>query len=121
MPTFEFGEWLTGLVIANLILLALCPFAFRGATWIRPIAYVFAVIMMLNGVGHTLGTIFGRTVASVPFARPMPGFYSSPALDRRICLSAVSAAGFGSRGFLIQILAFARCWTAGQQLRGGTC
>src|SRR5579864_1899224 len=80
MPTFEFGEWLTGLVIANLILLALCPFSFRGATWIRPIAYVFAVIMMLNGVGHTLGTIFGRTVASVPFARPMPGFYSSPAL-----------------------------------------
>jgi len=80
MPNFEFGDWLTGLVIANLILLALSPFAFRGAGWMKPIAYLFAAVMMLNGAGHTLGTIFGRTVESVHFVRPMPGFYSSPAL-----------------------------------------
>jgi hypothetical protein len=80
MPTFEYGEWLTGLILANLVLLALAPFAFRAARWLRAVAYAFAVIMLLNGVAHTLGTIFGRTVSSIHFARPMPGFYSSPAL-----------------------------------------
>ncbi len=80
MPTFEFEVWLTGLIVANLLLLSLSVFAFRGSRWLRPIAYVFAVIMLLNGLGHTLGTIAGQTVASVHFARPMPGFYSSPGL-----------------------------------------
>jgi hypothetical protein len=47
---------------------------------VRPLGYVFAVIMLLNGIGHTAGTIAGRSVASVHFARPMPGFYSSPFL-----------------------------------------
>jgi hypothetical protein len=30
MSTFKFGEWLTGLVLVNLALLLLSPFAFRG-------------------------------------------------------------------------------------------
>ena len=80
MPVFEFREWLTGLVIAVAVLLALSPFALRGARWLRPLAYLFAVIMLLNAVGHTLGTIFGRTLPSITFERPMPGFYSSPFL-----------------------------------------
>lgn len=42
--------------------------------------YFLAVIMLLNGLGHTTGTILGRTVSSVRFPRPMPGFYSSPLL-----------------------------------------
>src|SRR5690242_9446524 len=36
MPTFEFSEWLFGLIVANLVLLALSPFAFRGSQWLRP-------------------------------------------------------------------------------------
>lgn len=80
MPVFEYGEWLAGLIVANLVLLTLAPFAFRGARWLRPIAYAFAAVMLLNGVGQTLGTIFGRTVSLIHFARPMPGFYSSPTL-----------------------------------------
>ncbi len=80
MPVFEFRVWLAGLIVANAVLLALAPFAFRGARWMRPIAYVFAILMLANGLGHTLGTIFGRTVESVRFPRPMPGFYSSPFL-----------------------------------------
>lgn len=79
-PVFRFETWLAGLIILNLILLSLSPFAFRGARWLRPIAYLFGVIMLVNGLGHTLGTIFGRTVESVHFPRPMPGFYSSPVL-----------------------------------------
>jgi hypothetical protein len=80
MPTFQFRDWLIGLVVANLILLALSPFAFRNARGLRPLAYFFAGVMLLNGMGHTLFTVLGRTVASVQFARPAPGFYSSPLL-----------------------------------------
>jgi len=35
-------------------------------------------VMIANGLMHITGTILGRTVASVHFPRPMPGFYSSP-------------------------------------------
>lgn len=81
MPVFTFRVWLSGLVIAIVLLLAVSPFVFRGARWMRPIAYIFAIIMLANGLSHTAGTIFGRgLVASVHFARPMPGFYSSPLL-----------------------------------------
>jgi hypothetical protein len=80
MPPFAFGDWLAGLAIIIVVLTALSFFVFRGDRWIRPAAYFLSVFMMLNGVGHTLGTIFGRTVASVQFPRPMPGFWSSPLL-----------------------------------------
>ncbi len=80
MPTFEFRGWLSGLITAVLVLLALSPFVFHGSRWIRPFFYFFAVMMIANGLGHTAGTIFGRTVNSVQFPRPMPGFYSSPLL-----------------------------------------
>jgi hypothetical protein len=80
MPTFEFREWLIGLVIANIVFLLLTPFAFQNARWLRPLAYTYAGVHLLNGMGHTLATIFGRTVSSVHFPRPAPGFYSSPLL-----------------------------------------
>ena len=80
MPTFEFRDWLTMLIVANIVLLLLTPFAFRNARPLRPLAYFFAGMMLLNGMGHTLATIFGCTVSSVHFARPAPGFYSSPLL-----------------------------------------
>jgi hypothetical protein len=80
MPTFEFRGWLTGLIMAILFCLLMTPFAFRNARWLRPLAYFFAVMMLLNGMGHTIATIFGQTVSSVRFPRPAPGFYSSPLL-----------------------------------------
>lgn len=80
MPTFGFREWLAGLVLGIALLLALSPFAFRGARWIRPLFYLLVALMFLNGMGHTLATVFGRTVATVHFPRPAPGFYSSPLL-----------------------------------------
>jgi hypothetical protein len=80
MPTFDYREWLVGLIVANLILLALTPFAYRNARGLRPLAYFYAGIMLLNGMGHTIFTVLGRTVASVQFPRPAPGFYSSPFL-----------------------------------------
>jgi hypothetical protein len=80
MPTFTFGAWLTGLILAVIVLSCLSVFVFHGARWIRPLAYVFAIVMLGNGLGHTAGTVFGRTTASIHFSRPMPGFYSSPFL-----------------------------------------
>jgi hypothetical protein len=78
MPTFRFGDWLTGLIVVCLILLALSGAVARGATGTRALAYFFAILMLFNAGGHTLATIFGRTVASVTFPRPAPGFWSSP-------------------------------------------
>src|SRR5258706_3670271 len=51
MPTFEYREWLVGLIVANLVLLALTPFAYRNARGLRPLAYFFAAVMLLNGMG----------------------------------------------------------------------
>jgi hypothetical protein len=80
MPQFGFREWLVGLIVACAILACMAPLAYAGARGLRPLAWVLAVIMLLNGIGHTLFTILGRTVAGITFARPAPGFYSSPAL-----------------------------------------
>jgi hypothetical protein len=80
MPTFEFREWLVGLIAVVAICFALTPLAARGARGLRPVAWLYALIQLLNAAGHTLGTILGHTVASVTFPRPAPGFYSSPLL-----------------------------------------
>ncbi len=81
MPTFQFREWLSGLIVGILLLAALSPFEFRNARWIRPIFYFVAIVTgVFNALGHTLGTILGHTVSTVRFPRPAPGFYSSPLL-----------------------------------------
>ncbi|MGH9522613.1 MAG: hypothetical protein ACRD3E_08785 [Terriglobales bacterium] len=80
MPTFTFQEWLAGLILADILLLAITPLFYRGGRPLRWFACMFAVLMIGNGMGHILGTIAGRTVQSVHFARPAPGFYSSPLL-----------------------------------------
>lgn len=80
MPTFEYRDWLSALIVANIVLLLLTPFAFRNAWWLRPLAYFYAIVHLLNAMGHTVATIFGQTVSTIHFARPAPGFYSSPLL-----------------------------------------
>jgi hypothetical protein len=76
----EFRTWLAALVVANVLLLLLTPFAYRNAEPLRPLAYLFAVIMLVNALGHTVATLRGQTVPSVHFSGPAPGFYSSPLL-----------------------------------------
>ena len=80
MPNFEFRGWLTGLIIGVAALFLCSPFVFAGHRWIRPIFYVFSIVMLLNGIGHSYFTVLGHTVNSVHFSRPAPGFYSSPFL-----------------------------------------
>ena len=80
MPTLRFREWLLALIVTCGVLFCLTPVAARGMRGLRPVAWIFALIMFLNGLGHTLFTILGHTVAAVTFPRPAPGFYSSPFL-----------------------------------------
>jgi hypothetical protein len=72
LPTSSFGMWLGGLIVVVVVLLILTWFVRRGATWMRPVSYALAVVMVGNGLLHTLGSIYeGRVV---------PGVYSSPVL-----------------------------------------
>ena len=80
LPIFTFEVWITGLALAVAALLLLTPWIAQGGRGARPAAYLFAGLMLTNALGHTTGTIAGRTVESIRFARPMPGFYSSPLL-----------------------------------------
>jgi hypothetical protein len=69
-----------GLIAGVVLCFALTPVATRNAQWLRPLAWFYALIMFFNGMGHTVFTVLGRTVPSVTFSRPAPGFYSSPFL-----------------------------------------
>jgi hypothetical protein len=72
LPTFDYGTWLGGLIVAIALLTGLSWFAFRGARWFRPVACVLSIIMLGNGLGHI--------AASVWLKRPAPGVASSPVL-----------------------------------------
>ncbi len=72
LPIFTFRVWLTGLVLAVLVLASLTPLAFRGVAWMRPLAYAFGIVMAGNGLLHLAGSAYMR--------RAMPGVYSAPLL-----------------------------------------
>jgi len=72
LPTFSFKVWLRGLMLAVIFLFALSPFAFGGAKWLTPLAYFFAVFMIVNGLQHIAASVYMR--------RLMPGVYSAPLL-----------------------------------------
>lgn len=71
-PTFTLLPWLAGLIAAVLVLAGLTPFAYAGAVWMRPAAYVLAVIHIANGLLHLGGSVQAR--------RPVPGVWSAPVL-----------------------------------------
>ncbi len=71
-PTFTFDVWITGLIAAVLLLLALTPLVIRGARWPAIASYILGGFMILNALGHLGG--------SLAFRRWLPGVYSSPLL-----------------------------------------
>ncbi|GAC1700533.1 MAG: hypothetical protein NVS9B4_02090 [Candidatus Acidiferrum sp.] len=73
-------RWATVLIVTNMVLLSLTPFAYRNARFLRPVAYFFAALLLVNGMGHIFFTVLGHTVPSVSFDGSAPGFYSSPLL-----------------------------------------
>lgn len=72
LPTFTFEVWLTGLVEAIIVLLALSPFAFYGKRFMATLSFPFALVMLFNGLLHVAGAIY--------FGRLVPGLFSSPLL-----------------------------------------
>ena len=78
LPVYTFGAWLAGLVAGNAMLFGLSYFALRGFVWMRPLGFIFAAILLINGLVHIGATVRGRTVESVHFRRPISGTYSSP-------------------------------------------
>jgi hypothetical protein len=76
----DFRPWLLTSAGIAVVLLLLTPFAYRNARWLRPLAYLFGVAQLLNGLAHIVFTILGHTVPSVVFHGPAPGIYSAPLL-----------------------------------------
>jgi hypothetical protein len=72
MPTFTFGNWLTGLILAVLVLAFLTPVIRRGSFGARLASYAFSALMFLNGLGHLGGSLY--------FQRWLPGATSAPLL-----------------------------------------
>jgi hypothetical protein len=75
-----FQQWLTGLLVALVLCGALTPLAFKNARWLRPLAYLLALIQFLDGAGHISAQIVGGTVPSVRFDGAAPGIYTAPLL-----------------------------------------
>ena len=71
-PTFAFATWITGLVVAITICLAVTPLAYRGNRILAGFAWFYAVVMVVNAVLHFVGSVY--------LDRWMPGVYSSPLL-----------------------------------------
>ncbi len=72
LPVFSFSVWLTGLILAVLILLALAPIAYRGHHWLVCLTFPFAGLMFANGLGHIGYSLYRHAL--------MPGVWSSPLL-----------------------------------------
>jgi hypothetical protein len=72
MPTFMFGTWLAGLAAVVVGLALLGPVVRRGSVFVSVAAWVFAIIMLLNGIGHLAGSMY--------FQKWLPGATSAPLL-----------------------------------------
>ena len=72
MPTFTFDTWLSVLIFAVVALSAASYFVWKGRWAMRPISYVFAALMLLNGLMHIAVSIY--------MGKFMPGVYSAPLL-----------------------------------------
>jgi hypothetical protein len=69
-PTCTSLPWVLGLAGSVALLTLLTPVAYGGRLWLRPLAYVVAVIQIGNGLLYL--------VASVVMRRCVPGVVSAP-------------------------------------------
>ncbi len=71
-PTFSFEVWLGGLIAGILLCVGMTGLVGRGGSTMRRAAIALGVLMILNALGHLLGSLY--------FWRILPGAYSSPLL-----------------------------------------
>jgi protein-S-isoprenylcysteine O-methyltransferase Ste14 len=72
LPHFTFDGWLTALVIGIVALTAMTPLVARGVRGFRVASYVFAGVMIANGVNHLASPLY--------LGQFLPGHYTSPLL-----------------------------------------
>ena len=72
LPIFSFNIWLSLLIFAVIALVGVSVLVWKGRWAMRPISYVFAFVMLSNGLFHIAHSIFMR--------KSMPGVYTSPLL-----------------------------------------
>ena len=82
VPTFTFGPWLTGLVLAVGLLALLAPAVRRGAAGTLAASYLFSIVMFVNGLLHLGGSLY--------LQRWLPGATSAPLLLLASALLAAS-------------------------------
>ncbi len=90
MPTFSTGPWLAGLIGAIIISFAVTPIVNRGKRVMRIVFTSLGILMVFNGLGHMLGSIY--------FGYLLPGFWSSPLL--LVTAAYVVKRGFGEEGWV---------------------
>jgi hypothetical protein len=90
MPPFSFFPWLAGLVLLVMALGLLGPLVQRGRRGTRALSWAVSLIMMANGAGHLLGSIY--------FGRWLPGATSAPLLFLAALFLAVSIFRRGHAG-----------------------
>lgn len=78
LPTLILEYWLAAMLIVIAILFSLTRWVSRVSSMARRLVLVVSALMVLNGVGHVIGSIF--------LGHLLPGFWSSPLL---IVVSAV--------------------------------
>ena len=71
-PTFTFRLWIFGLSLLIIILFSITVFIYGRNKVILLIIRIFSFLMILNGLGHIIGSIY--------FSEILPGFYFSPLL-----------------------------------------
>jgi protein-S-isoprenylcysteine O-methyltransferase Ste14 len=71
-PQFVYADWLTMLVIGIVVLTAMTPLVARGVRGFRVGSYLFAVLMIANGVNHLASPLY--------LGRFLPGQFTSPLL-----------------------------------------
>jgi hypothetical protein len=60
MPTFTFDVWLSGLLVAVILLALLTPCVRHRTHGMRIVVWAFSVLMFLNGLGHLVGSLYFR-------------------------------------------------------------
>ena len=70
LPAFTFDVWLSLLIFAIVMLIGSSFFVWKGRWAMRPISYVFAAFMLINGLLHLAWSLYMREF--------MPGVYTSP-------------------------------------------
>jgi hypothetical protein len=71
-PMFVFDDWLNALAVVIGLLVMLTPFANANAPEMRPLSYLFAAIMIGNGVIHIAASLWlSRLVPQFCLLRPL--------------------------------------------------